>query len=82
MSAFRWVAFVISIGLLAVVGAVLNEFVNPLTSVTSDQATTQASQQGLSWYTTAWDWMPLIVLILLLFALIYGIIVRKRRVTP
>jgi hypothetical protein len=81
MSAARWLAFVGSIGILALVGAILNEFVDPIINTASSQSTTQASQQGIEWYTQAWEWMPLAVLLLAMIAVLVGIIVRRRGVT-
>lgn len=80
MSAYRYLAFVCGVGVVAVTGAFLNEFVTPVIDITRSQSTTQASSQGIEWYATAWDWMPLVVLVLLVFALLVGIMVRRRAV--
>ncbi len=80
MSAYRYLVFVFGVGIVAVTGAFLNEFVTPVIDITRSQSTTQASSQGIDWFATAWNWMPLVVLILLVFALLVGIMVRRRAV--
>lgn len=82
MSAFRWLAFAVGVAVLAALGSVLTEFVLPTISIAQSHSTTQASSQGIQWYATAWEWIPLIVLILLMFTLFVGIIVRRRRTLP
>lgn len=79
MSAYRWLAFVVGIGVVAALGAVLTEVVLPTIEIANQHSTTPESAQGISWYATAWEWMPLIVLILLMFMLFVGIIVRRGR---
>lgn len=81
MSAFRWLVFTIGVALAAVVGAIVNEFVLPTLDIARTHSTTQASSQGITWYATFWEWIPLLVLFLLGFALFVGIIVRRRRTT-
>lgn len=80
MSAYRYLAFVVGVGVLAVLGAVLNEFVLPVIEVMRGQSTTEASSQGIEWYAQAWDWMPLVVLLLLVLMLLLGIMLRRRAV--
>lgn len=82
MSAARWLAFAVGIVVVAAVGSLLNEFVLPLIAVANSQSTTQASSTGIEWYSTAWEWMPLVVLFLLGFTLLVGIIVRRQRTLP
>lgn len=82
MSAYRWLAFVVGIALVAAVGSIATEFVLPTIDAARGQSTTQASSQGIEWYATIWQWIPLILLLLLLFALLVGIIVRRRRTLP
>jgi len=79
MSAARWLAFTVGVVVVAAVGSLLNEFVLPLIDVMNSQSTTQASSTGIQWYATAWEWMPLVILLLLGFTLIVGIIVRRRQ---
>jgi predicted outer membrane lipoprotein len=79
MSAFKWLAFVLGVILAAVVGAIINELVLPTIDIMRTQSTTAASSQGITWYETFWTWMPLVVLMLLVFALFVGVIVRRRR---
>lgn len=82
MSAYRWLAFVVGIAIVAALGSVLNEFVLPTLSIARSQSTTQASSQGIEWYATTWQWIPLVVLGLLVFSLLVAIIVRRRRTLP
>jgi predicted outer membrane lipoprotein len=79
MSAFKWLAFVLGVILAAAVGAIINELVLPTIEIMNTQSTTAASSQGIAWYETFWTWMPLVVLMLLVFALFVGVIVRRRR---
>lgn len=82
MSAFRWLAFVVGIAVLAAVASIATEFVLPTIEVARSQSSTAASSQGIAWYATIWEWIPLILMILLMFSLLVGIIVRRRRTLP
>jgi len=82
MSAARWLAFAVGVVVVAAVGSLLNEFILPLIDVMNSQSTTQASSTGIQWYATAWEWMPLVILLLLGFTLLVGIIVRRQRTLP
>jgi hypothetical protein len=82
MSAFRWLVFVLGVIVIATFGAILNEIVLPTISMTQSLSSTQASATGATWLSQAWTWMPLIVMLLLMFGLVYGIVVRRRSVVP
>jgi len=79
MSAFRWLKFVLGIGVVAALGSILTEVVLPTIAIARTHSTTEASSQGLDWYAQGWNYMPLIALLLLVFMLLVGIIVRRRR---
>ena len=81
MSAYRWLAFIVGVGVVAALASVLTEMVLPTIDIARSQSTTAASRQGIEWYAQAWEWMPLIVLLLLVFTFMVGIIVRRRQ-TP
>lgn len=81
MSAARWLAFTIGIAVVAAVASVINEFVLPVIEIANSQSTTQESAQGIEWYSTGWEWMPLSILLLFVFTLIVGVIVRRQRTT-
>lgn len=78
MSAYRYLEFVIGIVIVAVLGAVVNEFVLPIIDTTDAYSTTPESSTGLTWYSEFWDWMPLWVSLLLAFMFIVGIVLRRR----
>lgn len=80
MSAFKWLAFTFGFVLIAVVYSILTEFVRPGIDVLNSLSTTQASSQGIAWYSQFWDWLPLILLLLLAFLIVVGVIVRRRSV--
>jgi len=80
MSAFRYLIFVVGVVLAALFGAVLNQFANPLLSQASEQATSGYATTGVGWMQEIWNLMPVIVLALLVFGLLVGTIVRRRRV--
>lgn len=79
MSAARWLAFVVGVGVVAALGSILTEFVLPVIDIARSQSSTPESSQGIDWYAQGWEWMPLVVLLLLVFMLLVGIIVRRRR---
>jgi len=81
MSAFRYLIFVAGVVLVAVIGAVANQFVTPLLTQASDHATSGYAQDGVAWMTQLWDFVALILLALLVFGLLVGIIIRRRSVT-
>lgn len=80
MSAAIYLAFAAGIVILALLGAVLSEFVNPIFDVASTHATSAEAQTGLEWAEAAWDIMPLMVLGLLVLALLVGIVNRRSQV--
>jgi glucan phosphoethanolaminetransferase (alkaline phosphatase superfamily) len=80
MSAFRWLAFVAGVVLSAVLAAIMTELVLPTLDITRGLASTQASNQGITWMQQIWNWMPLVILLLLAFGLLIAITVRKRQV--
>lgn len=80
MSAAIWLAFVFGVILVAIYGSILIEMVLPTITVADAHSSTQASATGIDWYASFWEWMPLVLMILLLFALFVKIIVRRRRV--
>jgi len=79
MSAFKYFVFVMGIVLVAVFAAILNEFVRPLLDMASRHSSTTASATGIEWASQAWTWMPLVVLLLLVFALIVAVVIRRGR---
>lgn len=81
MSMYRYLAFVIGTALVAIVAAFATEFVLPMLDIARAQSTTAASAQGITWYSQTWNWLPLILLFLLVFSLIVAIVVRRQRVT-
>lgn len=82
MSAFKWLQFVFGVVIVAMLGAVLNEFVLPVIDISRSQSTTTASQAGINMYADIWTWIPGIALFLLVFILVVAIVVRRRAVTP
>ncbi|MFB6198675.1 MAG: hypothetical protein ABEI52_10470 [Halobacteriaceae archaeon] len=80
MSAFKYLMFLLGVILVAVLGSILNAFVQPLLPLLEAHATSQAAQTGVSWYKQFWNWVPFITLGLLLFMLIIGIVNRRRGV--
>jgi len=77
MSAFRYLVFAGGVVLVAVFGAVLLEFINPLMSMASEQASSQYATTGTTWMESIVDLIPLIGLALLVFGLLVGTIVRR-----
>lgn len=82
MSAAIWLAFVLGVVVVAAFAAILTEMVLPTIAIANTQSSTQASAQGIDWFATIWEWMPLILMVLLLFSLFVKIIVRRRGVIP
>jgi quinol-cytochrome oxidoreductase complex cytochrome b subunit len=80
MSAFKYLVYVVGVVVVAVFGAVLNEFVTPFLNQASAQSTTQASATGITWFTQFWTWIALVALLLLAFALIVGVVNRRQQV--
>lgn len=80
MSAAIYLAFVAGIVLLALLGAILNEFVAPILVLAGDHATSPESEMGLEWATSIWEFFPLLVLGLLVFGLIVSIVNRRQQV--
>lgn len=80
MSAYKYLAFALGIPLVALFGAVLNEFVSPLITLTESQSSTTASATGIMWFDAVWTWMPLIVMLLLVVGLIVGVVNRRNAV--
>lgn len=80
MSAAIYLAFVAGVVILALLGAILNEFVSPILDQAGGHATSVEAQTGLDWATSLWDFFPLIVLGLLVLALLVGIVNRRRQV--
>lgn len=80
MSAYRWLAFAVGVPLSALLIGVVYRFAYPAVDVASQYSTSDASTQGLAWYTTILDWLPFVVLLLLAFMVIVAVIVRRRRV--
>jgi len=80
MSAYRWLQFTLGIPLLALLYALLTEFVRPGISVLHSQSSTSASAQGITWFEQFWEWLPLVLLLLLAFSLVVAITVRRRQV--
>lgn len=78
MSAFKYLAFVTGVVLVAVFGAFLNEFVLPFITATQTHSTTQASSKGVQWFSQFWEWIALLSLLLLAFALIVAVVNRRR----
>lgn len=79
MSAFKWLAFTVGIPLIAVLYALMMEFVNPAIQISRDYSTSEYSSTGIDWYANFIDLLPFILLVLLAFMLVVGIIVRRRR---
>lgn len=80
MSAFKWLIFSIGFVLLAVLYSIFTEFVRPAITVLEGLSSTDASAQGIAWYAQFWDWLPLILLLLISFMIVVGVIVRRRSV--
>lgn len=80
MSAFKWLAFGFGFVLIAVVYSILTEFVRPGIEALNDLSSTQASSQGIAWYSQFWEWLPLLLLLLLAFLIVVGVITRRRSV--
>jgi len=80
MSAFKWLAFAVGFVLMAVLYSIFTEFVRPAITVLEGLSSTEASAQGITWYAQFWDWLPLILLLMLAFMIVVGIIVRRRSV--
>jgi len=80
MSAFRYLAYVLSIPLAAIMLTIGYEITTPSVDLLYDLSDSQASATGISWYEMYLDLLPLIVLALLGFALVVTIINRRRSV--
>lgn len=80
MSAFKWLAFAFGVPLLAVLYAILTEFVRPGISILEGLSSTPESSQGITWFSQFWSWLPFIVLLLLAFTVLVAVIVRRRSV--
>ncbi len=80
MSAFKWLAFTLGVGLVAVYGSIWLEVMNPMLAATDGQAQTQAAQDGLGWLQSFVELLPVVMLGLLVFALLVGVVVRRQAV--
>jgi len=80
MSAFRYLAYVLSIPLAAIMLTIGYEITRPSVALLNDMSSSQASATGIQWYEMYLDLLPLIVLALLGFALVVTIINRRRSV--
>lgn len=59
--------------------ALLNEPFDAVTGEASARSSTNASAQGITWMTQAWDWMPLWVALLGVVMLIGGAVIESGR---
>lgn len=80
MSAYKWLAFAFGIPLLAVIYAIMNEVTQPAIGMLNKYSSSEASAQGITWYAQFWEWLPLVLLMLLGFMVIVAVIVRRRSV--
>lgn len=80
MSAYKWLAFAFGIPLIAVLYSIMTRFTRPGIDVLDSLSTSEASAQGIEWYSQFWSWLPLILLMLLAFMVIVAVIVRRRSV--
>ena len=79
MAAFVYLAFVLGIVLVAVVGSILAEVYNPVLDLAADSAGTPEAATGVAWAQSFFELMSLVLLGLLVFILIVGIVVRRNR---
>lgn len=79
MSAFKWLVFGVGLPVIAVLLAIMYEFVYPAIDLMSEYSTSQESATGIQWYTDFMNFLPLIILLLLAFMLLVGIINRRRQ---
>jgi len=80
MSAFRYLAYVLSIPIVAALLTIGYEITRPSVDLLHDMSSSEASATGIQWYEAYLDLLPLIVLALLGFALLVTIINRRRSV--
>lgn len=80
MAAFIYLAFVLGIVLVAVVGSVLTEVYNPIIDQSATHATSAEAATGVMWIESFFDLLPLLMMGLLVFILIVGVVVRRNRV--
>lgn len=80
MSAYRYLIFVLGVILTAVLGSFLYTIVNPIEQQMSQFSTTTESATGVEWFGQFMDIFPMVLLLLLMFMLIYGIVLRRRGV--
>jgi len=80
MSAYKWLAFAVGIPLLAIMYSIFTEFVTPGVDILNQMSSTQASSQGITWFEQFWEWLPLVLLLLLGFMVLVAVITRRNRV--
>jgi membrane protein required for beta-lactamase induction len=80
MSAFRWLVFALGIPITALLLAFVYRFTNPALEELRDLSSSPESAQGIQWYSQFLDFLPLVVLGLLSFAVIVAVITRRERV--
>lgn len=79
MSAYKWLVFAAGMPIIAVLLAIMYEFIYPAIDLANEYSTSQESATGIQWYTDFVNLLPLIVILFLAFMLLVGIINRRRQ---
>lgn len=80
MSAYRYLIFVGQLILVAVFGSVILYLLNPVLPMLRTVSSSQASATGVSWFSEFVGLIPIVMLFLVVFSLLYGIVVRRGRI--
>jgi len=81
MSAFKYLVFVLGTILVAIYGAIMLEIIRPAITQMNAHSSTAASSTGIDWFASFVEFLPLVLLALLAFALIVSIVVRRQSTT-
>lgn len=79
MSAYKWLVMILALPVFAFLIMLGNQINDQAIPMMYEHSSTAASHQGIEWYATFWQWIPFVVLLLVVFAIVVGILVRRRR---